>query len=199
MSPRTAPIVPGRSGPPIGGVGISAMTCPSAVFIRRWLNGEAALRQPLVDADRVERLERVALQRDAVADAAQLGAQVDEDDLDAALAQAEGEHAAGDAAADDEDASDLGLRHGDLLGVTESAHGWRSVAGTSTPGAGDPADDVVAVAALDGYVGDLAAPVEDDHPVGDLVAERQVVGDDHDRDALVGHPPDQASTFLVCS
>ena len=48
----------------------------------------------------------------------------------------------------------------------------------------------------DGYVGDLAAPVEDDHPVGDLVAEREVVGDDHDRDALVGHPADQRLDVL---
>ena len=65
---------------------------------------EAALGQPVVDADGLERLERVALQRDAVADAAELGAQVDEDDLDALLPECEREHAAGDATADDEDA-----------------------------------------------------------------------------------------------
>src|SRR4051812_3568361 len=58
-------------------------------------------------------------------------------------------------------------------------------------GAGDPADDVVAVGTGGGEVGDLLAPVEDHDPVGYLVAERQVVGDHHDRDALVGHPPDQ--------
>ena len=40
MSPRTAPIVPGRSGPPIGGVGISAITWPSAVRSRRWLKAK---------------------------------------------------------------------------------------------------------------------------------------------------------------
>ena len=67
---------------------------------------EPALLEPLVEPDRVERLERVALQRDAVADAAELGALVDEDHLDAALAQTEGEHAAGDAAADDDDLLD---------------------------------------------------------------------------------------------
>ena len=42
-----------------------------------------------------------------MADAAELGALVDEHDLDAALAQTEGEHAAGDAAADDDDLRDL--------------------------------------------------------------------------------------------
>ena len=39
-----------------------------------------------------------------MADAAERLAQVDEDDLDALLAEREREHAAGDAAADDEDA-----------------------------------------------------------------------------------------------
>ena len=57
--------------------------------------------------DGVERLERVALERDAVADAAELVAQVDEHDLDARWREAEGQHAAGDAAADDEDAAGL--------------------------------------------------------------------------------------------
>ena len=39
-SPRRAPIVPGRSGPPMGGVGISMMVCPSGDFMRRWLNAK---------------------------------------------------------------------------------------------------------------------------------------------------------------
>ncbi len=65
--------------------------------------GEAALGELVVDADRLEGLERVALQRDAVAHAAQLVAQVDEHHLDALLGEAEGQHAPGDAAADDED------------------------------------------------------------------------------------------------
>ena len=47
-----------------------------------------------------------------------------------------------------------------------------------------------------GHVGDLLAAVEDDDPVGHLVAEREVVGDDDDRDALVGHPPDQRLDVL---
>ena len=47
-----------------------------------------------------------------------------------------------------------------------------------------------------GDVGDLLAAVEDDDPVGDLVAEREVVGDEHDRDALVGHPADQRLDVL---
>src|SRR5215218_661549 len=63
-------------------------------------------------------------------------------------------------------------------------------------GAGDPADDVVAVGAGGGQVGDELAAVEDDHPVGHLVAERQVVGDHDDRDARVGHPADQALDVL---
>ena len=42
-----------------------------------------------------------------MADAAELGAQVDEDHLDAPLAECEREHAAGDAASDDEDAAEL--------------------------------------------------------------------------------------------
>ena len=72
---------------------------------------EAALGEPVVDADRLERLERVALQRDAVADAAELGAQVDEDDLDVLLPECEREHAAGDATADDEYALDRSVGH----------------------------------------------------------------------------------------
>src|SRR6478609_12033852 len=58
-------------------------------------------------------------------------------------------------------------------------------------GAGDPADDVVAVGTGGRQVGDLLAPVEDHEPVGDLEAQRQVVGDHDDRDARVGHPADQ--------
>ena len=87
MSPRTAPMVPGRSGPPIGGVGISAITWPSADLQPQVAEREAALGEPVVDADRLERLERVALERDAVADAAQLVAQVDEHHLDALLGE----------------------------------------------------------------------------------------------------------------
>ena len=66
--------------------------------------------------------------------------------------------------------------------------------------AGDPADDVVAVAAVGGDVGDLAAAVEDDDPVGDLVAEREVVGDDR-RSRCPGRPSGGSApaTFLVCS
>ena len=81
--------------------------------------GEAVLGEPVVDADRLEGLERVALQRDAVADPAEGLAQVDEHDRDATLAQGQGEDAAGDAAADDEDALDgrsLGLGHGNSDG-----------------------------------------------------------------------------------
>src|SRR6478736_9956618 len=63
-------------------------------------------------------------------------------------------------------------------------------------GAGDPADDVVAVGTGGGQVGDLLAPVEDHEPVGDLEAQRQVVGDHDDRDARVGHPADQALDVL---
>src|SRR4051794_20735812 len=63
-------------------------------------------------------------------------------------------------------------------------------------GAGDPADDLVAVRAGGGDVGDLLAPVEDHDPVRHLVAQRQVVGDEHDRDALVRHGADQPLDIL---
>ena len=33
-------MVPGRSGPPMGGVGISMITWPSGDFIRRWLKAK---------------------------------------------------------------------------------------------------------------------------------------------------------------
>ena len=58
----------------------------------------------------MERLERVALQRDAVADTAERLALVDQDDVDVALAKSERQDAAGDAATDDED-DGLGLGH----------------------------------------------------------------------------------------
>ena len=45
-------------------------------------------------------------------DAAEPVAQVDEHDLDALLGEAEGQHAAGDAAAHDEDALDCCFGHG---------------------------------------------------------------------------------------
>src|SRR6478735_4255871 len=62
--------------------------------------------------------------------------------------------------------------------------------------AGDPADHVVAVRAGGRQVGDLPAAVEDHQAVGDLEAQRQVVGDHDDRDPLVGHPADQAFDVL---
>ena len=88
------------------------MTWPSARAHPQLVEGEAALGELVVDADGVERLERVALQGDAVADAAELLAELEQDDLDALLGEREGEHATGDAAADDEDATSLGLGHG---------------------------------------------------------------------------------------
>ena len=47
-----------------------------------------------------------------------------------------------------------------------------------------------------GDVGHLAAAVEHDDPVADVHGQRQVVGDQHDRDALLGHPPDQRLHLL---
>ena len=47
-----------------------------------------------------------------------------------------------------------------------------------------------------GHVGDLAAAVEHHDPVADVHRQRQVVGDQHDRDALLGHPPDQRLHLL---
>lgn len=131
------------------------------------------LGELLEDADGVERLERVALQGDAVADAAERRAQFGDHHLHAALGEGQGQHTTGDAATDDEDAGG----HFNSFTTTESDE-------LGGAGAGNPPDDVVRFGLSHGDVGDLAAAVEDHHPIGDLGAQRKVMGDEHDRDTL---------------
>ena len=94
------------------------------------------------------------------------------DDLDAALGEAEGEGAAGDAAADDEDAEggdsgrqDMGDSFGAWDGVGHA--GWAVANCEARAPVIQPTTCSVSVSAI-GDVGDLLAAVEHDDPVGDL-------------------------------
>ena len=127
-SARTAPIVPGTSGPPIGGVGISMITWPSAVRMRRLWNGKPRSASLSYTPTWSNALQRVALDGDAVADAGPLLADLEQDDVDALLREGEGQHASGDAATDDEDA--LGWR----------ALTWDLLGEDGSEGSGEPVD-----------------------------------------------------------
>src|SRR6266545_1944566 len=196
-SERSAPNVGGRSVPPIGGVGISMIWWPSAANIRSLSNGKpcAAISSKTPTAWKALRAlpwrvmpcpTPAHLSRSSTSTTwTPFWARARDSTLPVMPPPTTRTRWVWD--------SDMG----------SSLTGWFRVRVVGGSGgelrrarAGDPADDVVHLGVGDAAVGDLAAAVEDDDPVGHLLAQRQVVRDQHDRDALGGHPPDQRLDLL---
>src|SRR3954451_2744438 len=188
-SARTAPMVPGTSGPPMGGVGISMITWPSAVRIRRLWNGKP-LSASFSKTPTLWKAPRALPCR-----VMPWPTPVHSWRTSSRTTSAPFWASASDSTLPVMPPPTTRTRRGWVMSSPGVVRAW-SCCELGGSGAGDPPDDVVGLGVGDAHVCDLRPAVEHDDPVGHLGAEGQVVRDQDDRDALAGHPADQRLDLL---